>query len=74
MTGVITWVVDCGDGVSVDWYEAMNDVFKGLVSVCLGTVAGAGLGAALFFVVEASLLKQADAAPAVIVERSQLIP
>ena len=74
MTGVITWVVDCGDGVPVDRYEAMNDVFKGLVSVCLGTVAGAGLGAALFFVVEASLLKQADAAPAVIVERSPLIP
>ena len=74
MTEVINRTVDSGDGVRVDWYEAMNDFFKGLVSVCLGTAAGAGLGAALFFVVEASLLKQADAAPAVTVERSPLIP
>ena len=65
MTGVTTWVVDWGDGVGVDRSEAMVDFFKGLGSVCLGTLAGAGLGAALFFVVDASLPKQADAASAV---------
>ena len=42
----------------------MNDFFRGLGSVCLGTLAGAGLGAASFFAIEAVLPKQADAAPA----------
>ena len=42
----------------------MNDFFRGLGRVCLGTLAGVGLGAASFFVIEAVLSKQADAAPA----------
>ena len=42
----------------------MNDFFRGLGRVCLGTFAGAGLGAASFFAIEAVLPKQADAAPA----------
>ena len=42
----------------------MNDFFGGLGRVCLGTLAGAGLGAASFFAIEAVLPKQADAAPA----------
>ena len=41
----------------------MNDFFRGLGRVCLGTFAGAGLGAASFFAIEAVLPKQADAAP-----------
>ena len=41
----------------------MNDFFKGLVHVCLGTLAGAGLGAASFFAIEAVLPKQVDAVP-----------
>ena len=64
MTGIITWVVDCGDGVCIERSQAMNDFFRGLGSVCLGTLAGAGLGAASFFAIEAVLPKQADAAPA----------
>ena len=42
----------------------MKAFFKGLGGVCLGTVAGAGLGAATFFTADAVLPKQADAAPA----------
>ena len=42
----------------------MKAFFKGLGSVCLGTLAGAGLGAATFFTADAVLPKQADAAPA----------
>ena len=42
----------------------MNDFFKGLGHVCLGTLAGAGLGAASFFAIEAVLPKQSNAAPA----------
>ena len=64
MTGIITWVVDCGDGVCIERSQAMNDFFRGLGSVCLGTLAGAGLGSASFFAIEAVLPKQADAAPA----------
>lgn len=41
----------------------MNTFFRGLGGVCLGTLAGAGLGAATFFTAEAVLPKQADAAP-----------
>ena len=64
MIRVITWVVDCGDGVCIERSQAMNDVFRGFGLVCLGTLAGAGLGAASFFAIEAALPKQADAAPA----------
>tara|TARA_B100001057_G_scaffold14853_1_gene14039 strand:- start:3459 stop:3878 length:420 start_codon:yes stop_codon:yes gene_type:complete len=42
----------------------MNTFFRGLGGVCLGTLAGAGLGAATFFTAEAVLPIQADAAPA----------
>ena len=42
----------------------MKAFFKGLGGVCLGTLAGAGLGAATFFTADAVLPKQADAAPA----------
>jgi hypothetical protein len=42
----------------------MNTFSKGLGGVCLGTLTGAGLGAASFFTAEALLLKHADAAPA----------
>ena len=42
----------------------MHTFFKGLGGVCLGTLAGAGLGAAAFFTAEAVLPKQAEAAPA----------
>ena len=42
----------------------MHAFLKGLSGVCLGSVAGAGLGAALFFAAEVVLPKQADAAPA----------
>ena len=41
----------------------MHTFFRGLGSVCLGTLAGAGLGAVAFFTAEAVLPKQADAAP-----------
>ena len=64
MTGVIIWVVDCGDGVCFERSQAMHDFFKGLGHVCLGTLAGAGLGAASFFAIEAVLPKQSNAAPA----------
>jgi len=42
----------------------MNTFFKGLGGVCLGTLTGAGLGAASFFTAEALLPKQSDAATA----------
>ena len=42
----------------------MNDFVRGLGRVCLGTLAGAGLGAAVNFAIEAVLPKQVDAAPA----------
>ena len=42
----------------------MNDFLRGSGCVCLGTLAGAGLGAASFFAIEAVLPTQADAAPA----------
>ena len=42
----------------------MNTFFKGLGGVCLGTLAGVGLGAASFFTAEVVLPNQADAAPA----------
>ena len=45
----------------------MNDFFRGLVIVGLGTFVGCGLGAALFFAVDTSFPKQADAALAVTV-------
>ena len=48
----------------------MNTFFKGLGGVCLGTLTGAGLGAATFFTAEAVLPKQADAAPAHIVAKT----
>jgi len=68
MTAVITWVVDFGDGDEiVRRYQTMNDFFRGLGIVGLGTLVGCGLGAALFFAVDASFPKQADAAPAVTV-------
>ena len=41
----------------------MHTFFKGLGGVCLGALAGAGLGAVSFFTAEALLPKQADAAP-----------
>ncbi len=50
--------------MGVDRSQAMHTFFRGLGSVCLGTVAGAGLGAAAFFTAEAVLSKQADTAPA----------
>ena len=62
MTAVITWFVDCGEGVCIERSQAMNDFFKGLGHVCFGTLAGAGLAAASFIAVEAALPKQADAA------------
>ena len=64
MTGIITWVADSGDGVSIARSQAMIDFLRGLGRVCLGTLAGAGLGAASFFAIEAILPKHADAAPA----------
>ena len=42
----------------------MNTFFRGFGGVCLGTLIGAGLGAATFFAAEAVLSKQAGAAPA----------
>ncbi len=42
----------------------MNAFFRGLGTVCLGTLTGAGLSAVAFFTAEALLPKQADAAPA----------
>ena len=42
----------------------MNAFFRGLGTVCLGTLAGAGLGAVAFFAAQAVLPKQSDAAPA----------
>ena len=63
MTGVITCDLHCRDGVAIERTQAMNDFFRGLVHVCLGTLAGAGLGAASFFAIEAVLPKQVDAAP-----------
>ena len=55
--------------MGVDRSQAMHTFFRGLGSVCLGTVAGAGLGAAAFFTAEAVLPKQADKAPAQIVAK-----
>ena len=70
MRQVIKSAADCGDGVGVDRAQAMNTFFKGLGSVCLGTLAGAGLGATLFFAAEVVLPKQADAAPAYTVSKT----
>ena len=42
----------------------MNDLMKGLGRVCLGSLAGAGLGAASFFAVDA-LMPQPSAATTV---------
>ena len=56
--------------MGVDRAQAMNTFFKGLGSVCLGTLAGAGLGATLFFAAEVVLPKQADAAPAYTVSKT----
>jgi len=39
----------------------MKDVTKGWDRVCLGSVAGAALGAALFFAIEALMPQQASA-------------
>ena len=64
MRQVIKSASDCGDGVGVDRSQAMNTFFKGLGGVCVGTLAGAALGAASFFAAEVVLPKQADAAPA----------
>ena len=50
--------------MGVDRSQAMNAFFRGLGGVCLGTLAGAGLGAAALFTAAAVLPKQADAAPA----------
>ena len=50
--------------MGVDRSQPMHTFFRGLGSVCLGTFAGAGLGAVAFFTAEAVLPKQADAAPA----------
>lgn len=63
MMHVIKSAADCGDGVRVDRSHAMNTFFKGLGGVCLGSLAGAGLGAALFCAVEVVLPQQADAVP-----------
>ena len=64
MRQVIELAGDCGDGVGVDRSQTMHTFFKGLGGVCLGTIAGAGLVAALFFAAEEVLPKQVDAAPA----------
>ena len=50
--------------MTIESSQAMNTFFKGLGSVCLGTLAGAGLGAVAFLTAEALLPKQAEAAPA----------
>ena len=39
----------------------MNDFIQGWASVCLGSLAGAGLGAASFFAIEALMPPQAAA-------------
>lgn len=39
----------------------MNDLMKGWASVCLGSLAGAGLGAASFFAIEALMPQQVSA-------------
>ena len=49
--------------MGVDRSQAMHTFFRGLGSVCRGTLADAGLGAAAFFTAEAVLPKQAEAAP-----------
>jgi len=64
MRQVIESAAEPGDGVGVDRSQAMNAFFRGSGGVCLGTLAGAALGAAVFFTAEAVLPKQADAAPA----------
>ena len=64
MRQVIQSDAESGDGVGVDRSQAMHTFFRGLGSVCLGTLAGAGLGAVAFFTAEAVLTKQAEAAPA----------
>ena len=70
MRWVIESAAESGDGVGVDRSQAMNAFFRGLGGVCLGTLAGAGLGAAAFFATEALLPKQADAAPAHTVDKT----
>ena len=60
---VIESDAESGDRMGVDRSQAMSTFFKGLGGVCLGTLAGAALGAAVFFTAEAVLPKQADAAP-----------
>ena len=47
----------------IEWFQSMNELFRGVVRVCLGTLAGSGLGASSFFVIEAILPTQADTAP-----------
>ena len=39
----------------------MNDLMKGWASICFGSLAGAGLGAASFFAIEALIPQQAAA-------------
>ena len=60
---VIESDAESGDRVGVDRSQAMSTFFKGLGGVCLGTLAGAGLGAMAFLTAEAILPRQADAAP-----------
>ena len=50
--------------MGVDRSQAMNTFFRGLGSISLGTLAGAGLGGATFFATEVLLPKQAEACPA----------
>ena len=40
----------------------MNDLIKGWASVCLGSFAGAALGAASFFAIDALMLEQSPLA------------
>ena len=67
---VIESDAESGDRVGVDRSQAMSTFFKGLGGVCLGTLAGAGLGAVAFLKAEAILPRQADAAPTHTVAKS----
>ena len=71
MTGVITWFIDCGDGVGVERSpQSMNDFFKGLTVVGLGMVAGACLGALGYSALDVLFPQPSEASLAIMVARN----
>ena len=62
MTRVITWVLDCGDGVCIE--RSGNERCLQRVWPCLSRYSLVLVWGGVVFAIEAALPKQADAAPA----------